>query len=177
MLYRWYAPQLGRYLKIDPLINHSLKPYSYVDSRPASQIDPLGLVAWTCGNAEVSVGAGIAGGLFYAECESACVDHRKVSGSYLIGAGGLGLGLTFPVEIGTWDLEDGEKTPDAGNLEGGFTIAGCSATPLLGISYTTVAQGKGKGQWSLGITGGLSINCFALTGGSLLISRRKKIAA
>ncbi|MDY7095208.1 MAG: RHS repeat-associated core domain-containing protein, partial [Acidobacteriota bacterium] len=169
-LNRWFQTADARYLSADPLGKKgSRNLYSYVEANPIVRIDQLGLVSWSCTTLELSVGGLLAAGVFYVNCESACVGNRKVVGDYLVGGFGAGLGIAIPFELGAWDLEDGQQHPEASSLEGSFSLRGCSATPVVGFAVTEVSQGKGTGSWSLSPTFGLGLNCYALGGGSTLI--------
>ena len=183
--YRWYRPQWGRYTQADPIgtvvtkltgspshWSRMFAPnalYLYAANNPLRFSDPLGLVAWSCNTIEVSVGGVIAGGLFLVECESECVDGKKVYGDYGIGGFGWGVGFAIPAEIGAWDLEDGTSDPDAENLEGHFALHGFSVTPFIGFSWTRVEQGLGVGNWGGAPSGGLGVNYYLLSGASKLL--------
>lgn len=121
----------------------------------------------------MSAGAGWGGAVFYADCESECVQGKKVLGSYLIGATGPGVGFALPFELSAWDLEDSQATPDAANLEGPFALRGCSITPIIGFSYTDVRQGLGVGNFSFAPTAGFGANCYALGGASKLLNKQE----
>jgi RHS repeat-associated protein len=171
--FRWYRSAWGRYSQSDPIGLQSgdkgvEQLFSYAKDNPLRFIDPLGLIAWACSTVEISVGVGWAGGLFFVECESECVNGKKVFGDYGVGGFGWGLGFAIPAELGTWDLTDGMADPDAENLEGHFAIHGGSVTPFFGFSYTRVEQGLGVGSWGGAPSGGFGVNYFFLSGASKL---------
>lgn len=61
-VHRWYETGTGRYASSDPLgISASLNTYAYVDARPTSLFDPLGLLSVDRGSCQ-SFGDGGAGG-------------------------------------------------------------------------------------------------------------------
>lgn len=61
-VHRWYETGTGRYASSDPLgISASLNTYAYVDARPISLFDPLGLLSVDRGSCQ-SFGDGGAGG-------------------------------------------------------------------------------------------------------------------
>jgi RHS repeat-associated protein len=172
--YRWYRPGWGRYTQSDPIgpvvtkvfgspchSSRMFAPnalYPYAANNSLRFFDPLGLVAWSCNTIEVSVGGAFAGGLFFVECESECVNGKKVYGDYGIGGFGWGVGFAIPAELGAWDLEDGTSDPDAENLEGHFALHGFSVTPFFGFSWTRVEQGLGVGTWGGASSGGFGVS-------------------
>jgi RHS repeat-associated protein len=45
---RYYDPQTGQFIRIDPLVDQTNAPYAYVNGDPVNQFDPLGLgCGWT----------------------------------------------------------------------------------------------------------------------------------
>lgn len=169
-LYRWYHPATGRYSRPDPL-GRGGDPHAYLYARanPLGLIDPLGLVSWSCTVLEASAGKTFGGGGFGVVCDSGCVDGIRSVGQYLIAGGGMVIGITLPMELGRWDLEDYTSAPDAENLAGPFGIGSCSVTIGIGFSVAQVFQGKGEGAWSIAPSAGLGIGCFALSGHSFLV--------
>ncbi len=169
-VYRWYTPGTGSYTRPDPLgQSGDPHPFAYASSRPTVLIDPLGLVSWRCKGVEVSAGAVGAGTVAFAECDSGCVNGKRVIANYALGGAGFGADVAFPFEVGFWDLEDGEARPMASSLEGGFAARGCSVTILIGFSVTQVTQGKGEGEFSFSPSFGLGLGCFGVTGASKLV--------
>lgn len=170
LFHRWYAPGITKYRRPDPLARGGdPHPYLYAQANPLGLIDPLGLVSWRCTVLEASAGKMFGGGGFGVVCDSECVDGVRAVGQYLIIGGGMIIGITIPVELGRWDLEDYTSVPDAKNLEGPFGIGSCSMTVGFGFSVAQVFQGKGEGNWSVAPSAGLGIGCFALSGRSFLI--------
>ena len=44
---RYYDPQTGQFLNVDPLVDETGQPYAYTGDDPVNAIDPLGMI--TCG--------------------------------------------------------------------------------------------------------------------------------
>jgi RHS repeat-associated protein len=81
-IHRWYQKDNGRYTRPDPLRNFQFLngAYSYARERPSRIVDSLGLVTWKCTLIEVTAGSDFAGALFYAQCDSGCVNGKRVVG-------------------------------------------------------------------------------------------------
>ena len=175
LFHRWYQPGTGRYTRIDPLgiRQGEENPYLYGQGNPLTFIDSLGLVAWRCSVIEVSGGGGFVGAFFFVDCDSGCVNGQRADAQYFIAAGGLGAGVTVPVEAGAWTVEDGTDSPDPGNLEGPFSYRGCSITIGIGPSGSEVNMGKGHGSFSGEASFGLGLGCQVITGGSKLTDSRE----
>jgi RHS repeat-associated protein len=170
---RWYEPKVGRYTRPDPLgRSGDPHPYLYAGGNPLLLVDPLGLVSWSCKVFEVSGGHHFGAAGFFVECDTGCVDGYRVLGHYLIGGVGLAEGVTLPVEVGYWQLEDHTSTADTKNLEGPFGLGSCSITIGAGFSVAQVFQGKGHGSWSAEPSFGLGAGCLALGGYSKLVNTR-----
>jgi hypothetical protein len=62
---RYYDPQTGQFISVDPLVDQTEQPYAYVNGDPVDAIDPLGLGCgwtspWDCGSQAASaVGSGL----------------------------------------------------------------------------------------------------------------------
>ncbi|NJL27268.1 MAG: RHS repeat-associated core domain-containing protein, partial [Thermoanaerobaculia bacterium] len=167
-VYRWYAPGTGRYWRSDPIgLKAGPHLYAYAQASPLNHLDFLGLVAWECANYELSAGGDITAGVFYAACESECVNNRRVRSTYL--TGGVGIGVTVGSEISYWNVADSSATPDPLNLQGFFGVRNCSVTPVIGLSTSTVILGQASGDWSLGPSVGWGVGCFAVVGASKLL--------
>jgi RHS repeat-associated protein len=47
LVHRYYDPQTGQFLNVDPLVHETGQPYAYTGDDPVNAIDPLGMI--TCG--------------------------------------------------------------------------------------------------------------------------------
>ncbi|CAB3962639.1 YD repeat-containing protein [Burkholderia cenocepacia] len=93
--YRYYAPDIGRYLSRDPLeLAGGLNAYAYVDGNPAAYVDPLGLVNLAKA-AVCSVNAMNAGRLY---------GTGAVKMAASVGLDATGLGAPAGVGAGAWAL-------------------------------------------------------------------------
>ena len=169
--WRFLETQTGRYTRPDPLglRYHGANPYAYGRGNPVRFVDRLGLVAWSCNVGQIAGADYLAGAGFFVDCDTGCVNGKRIVASYGILSGGLGEGAALPFELGYWDLEDGAATADPHNLEGPFTYRGCSISILAGVSYSEVHQGKGVGTPSFTPAFGFGLGCSAVTGGSKLL--------
>jgi RHS repeat-associated protein len=46
LINRYYDPQAGQFISVDPALSQTLQPYSYASGNPVSSNDPTGL--WSC---------------------------------------------------------------------------------------------------------------------------------
>ncbi|HET9895023.1 MAG TPA: RHS repeat-associated core domain-containing protein [Streptosporangiaceae bacterium] len=46
LLHRYYSPESGQFISVDPMIEQTLDPYSYADGNPVSNDDPAGDLHW-----------------------------------------------------------------------------------------------------------------------------------
>ena len=44
---RYYDPATGQFLSVDPLVDQTGQPYSYVGDDPVDNVDPSGLFCWS----------------------------------------------------------------------------------------------------------------------------------
>jgi len=73
VVHRYYDPQTGQFLSVDPLVNETSEPYSYASGDPANRTDPSGL----CNDVQgVHVYNGPCTGAQLAQIESAAVTAR-----------------------------------------------------------------------------------------------------
>jgi RHS repeat-associated protein len=114
-LYRFYSPELRRWLNQDPIGERGgLNLYGYVGNNPVNGIDPLGL--WTL---EVSGGA-ILGGFL-------TLGHNN--GHWTFGLG-VGAGAGFDVNL---DPKNAKESQKSGTWEGGLMAQGDVGYGPLGV--------------------------------------------
>jgi RHS repeat-associated protein len=46
LVHRYYDPQTGQFLSVDPMVDETEQPYAYVAGDPVNLVDPLGLDGW-----------------------------------------------------------------------------------------------------------------------------------
>jgi hypothetical protein len=90
---RYYDPQTGQFISVDPLVDQTEAPYAYVNDDPVDAIDPLGLGCgwtspWDCGSELVTHSSQIAAvSAFVAVLPIPGVD--LVAGAVAVVAGGV----------------------------------------------------------------------------------------
>jgi trimeric autotransporter adhesin len=65
LINRYYDPQAGQFISLDPAISQTIQPYAYADGNPVSVTDPTGLCGFLSWCAVVAF---IAGGVVYGAC-------------------------------------------------------------------------------------------------------------
>jgi RHS repeat-associated protein len=106
LVHRYYDPQTGQFLNVDPLVHETGQPYAYTGDDPVNAIDPLGMI--TCGGWLSWVpGCGTATAIQHALSGVARAAWPNHFGSFLegvdfsmeaIGAAGLG-SLVFTASV------------------------------------------------------------------------------
>jgi uncharacterized protein RhaS with RHS repeats len=92
---RWYDPQTGQFLSIDPLQALTQHAYEYANDSPLNGTDPTGLIsASDVGNALAGVAAGATGGLSTDVLGAVGINPDRCS-SYYQDAQPLGLAAAF----------------------------------------------------------------------------------
>jgi RHS repeat-associated protein len=176
---RFYAPDLGRYLSMDPLRagGTSLNYYIYCDGDPVNRIDPTGQISLTLGTVLVAVGIGIAVGAaigagveLYRQRNQEHTDWGQVGTAAIIGGalGGIGAAVGVVAEAAT-----------LGAL--GIMGAGAAAGGL-GAAAEYCVEAIGTGQFSAGELGtavaiGASIGAVTAGIGGIVAARSRRAAA
>ena len=65
LINRYYDPQTGQFISLDPAISQTIQPYAYADGNPVSVTDPTGLCGFLSWCAVVAF---IAGGVVFGAC-------------------------------------------------------------------------------------------------------------
>jgi len=144
---RYYDPDLGRFLSMDPqrVPGASLNYYTYCDSDPVNRVDPTGEISLTIGTVLIAVGVGMvigaaigAGVELYKQRNQEQTDWSQVGTAALIGAclGGIGAAVGVVATAAT-----------AAAL--GIIGAGAAGGGLAGgVTYCVQAIGTGHWDWS-----------------------------
>jgi RHS repeat-associated protein len=175
---RYYDPDLGRYLSMDPLRlpGNSLNYYTYCDGDPLNRVDPTGEISLTLGTVLIAVGVGIAVGAAIGagvelykernqETDWSQVGRAAVIGGCLGGIGGAVGVVAEAAVVGT-----------LGVLGAGAAAGGLGAA----AEYCVEAAGKGEWDWS---QFGTSVAAGAATGavtagiGGIIAGRAARRAA
>lgn len=163
-IFRYYDPQLGRYITSDPIgLNGGMNTYSYVSNNPIVLIDPLGLAIWSVTSIfEVSGAVGVGASFFNIELESACYQGQKYKVKVLAVGTAAGAQIrcqfcfTAPTKVqvneATFDDHSGSDRPDPGAFGGPFLAVSAEAQ-LLGF-------GGGVGDILLGRATNVGSNIF-----------------
>jgi RHS repeat-associated protein len=152
--FRDYDPQVGRYIKSDPIgLKGGLSTYGYVGADPANSVDPSGLIKWSGALAGMSVAAGVGGGVYRFSFQSECRCGKRARAEGFASGVGLGAGFRFgkfkPPEmsfsIEAQDFYDGNECPEPHVFDGLFALLQGSALAGTGGSCGVVKLG---GAWS-----------------------------
>ena len=144
---RYYDPDLGRFLSMDPhrIPGTSLNYYTYCDGDPVNRVDPTGEISLTLGTVLIAVGVGAivgaaigAGVELYKQRNQEHTDWGQVGTAALIGGclGGIGAAVGAVATAAT-----------VGAL--GVLGAGAAAGGLgSAVTYCVQAAGQGAWNWS-----------------------------
>ena len=151
--FRYYDPQLGRYITSDPVgLRGGLSTYLYTMANPTGSVDPLGLVkTYIIIVGSLTGGAGISGEAGVIRLIDPCtLDYFDFAYGSL--GGGLGAGGAATVEIGTLDIFSDNPSDFGGPGAGvsGFAAAG------LGIAGSVFAPAPGSDSDYFGVTFGIA---------------------
>ena len=165
---RYYDPDLGRFLSIDPhrTPGASLNYYTYCDGDPVNRVDPTGEISLTLGTVLVAVaigcavGAAIGAGVeLYKQRNEEHIDWGQVGTAALIGGCIGGIGAAVGAVAGA-ALLGTLGVLGAGAAAGGLEAAVCYCVQAAGTGEwnwsefgTTVAIGAGIGAVTAGIGG------------------------
>jgi RHS repeat-associated protein len=165
---RYYAPDLGRFLSMDPhrVPGASLNYYTYCDGDPVNRVDPTGEISLTLGTVLVAVGIGMlvggaigAGVELYKQRNQEQTDWSQVWTAGLIGACLGGIGAAVGAVAGA-ALLGTLGVLGAGAAAGGLEAAVCYCVQAAGTGEwnwsefgTNVAVGAGIGAVTAGIGG------------------------
>jgi RHS repeat-associated protein len=142
---RYYSPDLGRFLSMDPsrMPGASLNYYTYCDGDPINRIDPTGEISLTLGAVlgavaiGIVVGAAIGAGVeLYKQRNEPQTDWSQVGNAALIGGclGGIGAAVF---------------TVGAAAMVGTLGLVGAGAVAGALAAHTTYCvQAQGTGQWN-----------------------------
>lgn len=176
---RYYAPELGRYLSMDPrrVPGASLNYYIYCDGDPVNRVDPTGEISLTLGTVLVAVGVGIAIGAaigagieLYRERNQEHTDWGQVGTAALIGGalGGIGAAVGAVAAAAT-----------VGTL--GVIGAGAAAGGLgAAVEYCVQAVGQNEWNWSefgTSVAVGAGIGAVTAGVGGIIAARAARRAA
>ncbi len=183
--YRFYDPNMGRYVENDPIgLEGGLNVYGYVGGSPLHKIDPRGLVEWTGTYKEVGNDIAFIGGKsIYFNLKSKCVNGKQGTVKVITGGIGASGGLTV---MKTWASFGGGKVTLNDNLTEvnpdvfngvfyfggvGWLFHGSRATVVVGGakgSMSTPFSSKWKNGWHNDI-----ITAESVTGGAIAFGKVK----
>jgi RHS repeat-associated protein len=165
---RYYSPDLGRFLSMDPhrVPGASLNYYTYCDGDPVNRVDPTGEISLTLGTVLVAVaigcavGAAIGAGVeLYKQRNEEHTDWGQVGTAALIGGCLGGIGAAVGAVAGA-ALLGTLGVLGAGAAAGGLEAAVCYCVQAAGTGEwnwsefgTNVAVGAGIGAITAGIGG------------------------
>jgi RHS repeat-associated protein len=130
--YRYYSPELGRYLSRDPLsFQAGLNLYLYAHNDPINGMDPLGLWSW---KGVLSVVAGVAAAAAVVALAPVAAPLLAVAAAAVAVGAAVGFGLNRALEGGAFCLQCFLK----GALEGLLYAAGAIVL-IAGTAYFSAA--------------------------------------
>jgi RHS repeat-associated protein len=170
---RYYAPDLGRFLSMDPhrQPGASLNYYLYCDGDPVNRVDPIGEISLTLGAVLIGIGIGMAVGAavgvgveLYKERNQDHINVGQVATAGLIGAclGGIGAAVGI---VATAAAATAMGVVAAGAVGGGAAGA---------VTYCVQAIGQGHwiwGEFGLSVIGGALIGAVTAGIGGLIANR------
>ena len=185
--FRDYEPGTGRYAQSDPIgLEGGLNTYQYANSNSNRYYDPLGLVSWS---GTVTGGTFLAGGIYFFNLVSECINEKRARVTVILVGPGLGLGVGLSGTSGDIELTDAlmDIHPPIFNGSGLLGSAGLSMPPshtigagqaLIGIDPRESPHGAGcvairlgnAGGYGCGGTQGLDLSLFAMYGTSTVTS-------
>jgi hypothetical protein len=169
---RYYDPQSGQFISVDPAVDQTETPYAYVDGDPVDAVDPLGLgcgswldphplgcakdvaSAWSAGAGDIYSGAThFVSNNEFGLCASATggfIVGGVASGCVVVNAHGVGVtgtagfGAEVPggVSVGVGPLFALGARSPA-DLGRGFTYAGGAVGDVVPVAGGDVAVGEG----------------------------------
>jgi RHS repeat-associated protein len=177
-LARYYDPDLGRYLAVDPrrTPGASLNYYTYCDGDPLNRIDPTGEISLTLGTVLLAmavgaaVGAAIGAGVeLYRQRNQEHTDWGQVGAAALVG------GCLGAIGAGVGAVAEAAAVGAVGVLAAGALAGGLAA----GVEYCVQAAGTGEWDWKeFGETVAVGAAIGAVTAGvGGFLARRARRAA
>jgi RHS repeat-associated protein len=185
---RYYNPDLGRFLSMDPsrIAGVGLNYYLYCDGDPLNRVDPTGEISLTLGTVLVAIAVGVAVGAaigagveLYKQRNQPETDWSQVGYAALIGGclGGIGAAVfTVAAAAGV----AGAAALGAGAVAASFIGGGVGGAAGAAAEYCVEAAGKGEWHWgdfatAVGI--GAAVGSVTMGIGGVIAARNARRAA
>ena len=145
---RYYDPETGQFLSVDPLVDETGEPYGYANGNPVNESDPAGSVGVPAGYANCAEYQSTGG---FGQCVKRGLQEELLASECPYGVWNclvMALDPAYTAISGAYNAYEAAQNPCSSNWQ----MAGDSFEALLG-TVGTIASGLGGGALADGLIG------------------------